>query len=46
MAELTRGQQRSEYQKLCREAHKGQKQEYERQYWILNKEALSEKKTN
>ena len=44
MTELTRGQKRSEYQKLYREAHREQKQEYEKQYWILHKQEISEKR--
>ena len=44
MAELTRGQKRREYQKMYREAHKGEKQLWSMLYWMDNKEKIDEKR--
>ena len=46
MAELTRGQKRSEYQKMYREAHREQINERDKLYWLMNIEAINEKRLN
>ena len=46
MAELTRGQKRSEYQKMYREANKFHIQEMAKLYYIENKENIDEKRLN
>ena len=45
MAESTRGQKRREYQKMYREAHREEKQEWSRLYWLENKDAINAKRS-
>ena len=45
MSELTRGQKRREYQKMYREAHREEKQLWSMLYWLENKDAINEKRS-